>query len=318
MRVTIVGGGLSGIFAARTLIERGHQPVLIEKSKSVGGRMATRRISEGRADHGAQFFTVRSETLQTMTNEWLENGWIKHWFGDDFPRYASVDGMNALMKKLAQHLDVRLDERVVDIKSENSQMVTLTTDKGQTVSSDAVILTAPVPQTLQLLKDSQITLTNEMETILSRSVFNPCFVGLFSLNQPFSAGENGIISEGLPNGIDKIVANDQKGISGCPILTVYMTGDWSAERFDKRDEQVLDEMVHILSPDVIGPEHIEESQLKRWRYAEAKHVFWKPFLKLENHPIYIAGDSFLTEDDSSGRTRIESAILSGISVGRKL
>ncbi|WP_406688061.1 NAD(P)-binding protein, partial [Rossellomorea vietnamensis] len=41
--VIIIGGGLSGIMAARTLMENGVKDILIvEKSKSVGGRLATR------------------------------------------------------------------------------------------------------------------------------------------------------------------------------------------------------------------------------------------------------------------------------------
>ena len=318
MKISIVGGGLSGIFAARALLERGHQPTIIEKSRSVGGRLATKSIGGGRADHGAQFFTVRSEILQKLTDEWLEQRWIKHWFGEDFPRYSSIDGMRALTEKLAKDLGVVLEERVVDIESAGSQGVTLMTDRGQKISSDAAILTPPVPETLELLVGSQLTLSHETKETLSKISFNPGFVGLLMLKEPFAVGEAGIISENLPDGIDKIIANDQKGISASPILTVYMTGDWSAERFDSTDEAVIKEILHILSPHVLSQEQVQTSQLSRWHCAEAKHVYKKPYLQLDNHPIYLAGDCFLTENDSSGRTRIESAILSGISVGKGL
>ena len=53
-------------------MKKGIEDILIvEKSRSVGGRLATRRIGEGKADHGAQFFTVRSPELQ----EDVESGW---------------------------------------------------------------------------------------------------------------------------------------------------------------------------------------------------------------------------------------------------
>lgn len=69
--VVIIGGGLTGVMAARTLKENGVDDVLvIEKGKSLGGRMATRRIGEGRVDHGAQFFTVRTKHFQSFVEEW--------------------------------------------------------------------------------------------------------------------------------------------------------------------------------------------------------------------------------------------------------
>ena len=78
--------------------------------------MATRRIGEGKADHGAQFFTVRSEELEEEVEKWLKAGWVKRWFGDPYPRYTSIDGMNTLSKKLAGKLPVRLNTTVHSVR----------------------------------------------------------------------------------------------------------------------------------------------------------------------------------------------------------
>ncbi|MGJ9382237.1 NAD(P)/FAD-dependent oxidoreductase [Salipaludibacillus sp. CF4.18] len=314
MNITVIGGGLAGVFAAKTLIEKGETVTIIEKSRSIGGRMATRRIGEGRADHGAQFFTVRSIELEKLTEEWLENKWIKRWFGDDYPRYSGMEGMNSFIKKIAQNLPVTLQERVDHIEAKDTELI-LSTNTGKKYTSDAVVLTAPVPQALELLEKSPIHVTNQDKNSLAASKFKPCFVGLLTLKKPVSIGENGIISDHVPAGVDKIVANDQKGISHSPILSVYMNGDWSRDHFALKDDEVLNEIVAILSPDLIESNNLSAYQLKRWRYAEATHVYREPFLKLKNYPIFIAGDSFLTKNDTSGRTRIESAILSGIRVG---
>ncbi|PYZ92176.1 deoxyribodipyrimidine photolyase [Salipaludibacillus keqinensis] len=315
MNISIIGGGLSGIFAARTLRELGHDPTIIEKSRSVGGRMATRRIENGRADHGAQFFTVRSTELQQLTEEWLENKWVERWFGEDYPRYRGTEGMNSLVKKLAEGLPLELEEKVLRINRSGST-VSLTTQNDKEFSSDAVIVTAPVPQALQLLHDSSISLPSHTKSALESLQFKPCFVGLLTLNESISIGKEGIISSGLPHGVDKIVANDQKGISPTSILSVYMTGDWSSARFEEKDEDVLAQIVDILHAEVLSVDQIARSQLKRWRFAEATQVHREPFLQVDNLPIFIAGDSFLTKDDSSGRTRVESAILSGMHVGK--
>ena len=75
--IVIVGAGLTGIMAARTLTDKGYEVLLIDKGKSVGGRMATRRIGGGKVDHGAQFFTVRTERFQSEVDQWLSQGFIK-------------------------------------------------------------------------------------------------------------------------------------------------------------------------------------------------------------------------------------------------
>ncbi|MFN5604922.1 MAG: FAD-dependent oxidoreductase, partial [Actinomycetes bacterium] len=44
-RAVVVGAGLSGLMAARTLASRGWSVVVLDKGRGVGGRMATRRIT---------------------------------------------------------------------------------------------------------------------------------------------------------------------------------------------------------------------------------------------------------------------------------
>jgi len=318
MNITIIGGGLCGIFAAITLRDYGYEPVIIEKSRSIGGRMATRRIGQDRVDHGAQFFTVRSPELQALTLKWLESGWIWRWFGDDYPRYAGINGMNPFVKQLAEGLPIHLNERIVKIKPSSSPSLSLITENNHSYKTDLTVITSPVPQALSLLQQSPQLLTAKTEQKLSKSYFKPAFVGLIILKQSINVGNDGITSEGLSLGIDKIVANDQKGISTTPILSVYMSGDWSSDRFLQDDKSVIEELLATVTHRMIPSELIADVQLKRWRYAEATHVYHEPFLKLDNHSIYVAGDSFLTRDDESGRTRVESAMLSGIRVGEAI
>ena len=51
-RVAIIGAGIAGIAAARTFAGAGWRPVLFDKSRGLGGRMATRRAEGLRFDHG--------------------------------------------------------------------------------------------------------------------------------------------------------------------------------------------------------------------------------------------------------------------------
>ena len=78
-RVVVIGAGLSGLTAARTLTEHGNDVVVIDKGKSPGGRVATRRIGEATLDHGAQFFTVREPRFKEIVEEWLRHDVAREW-----------------------------------------------------------------------------------------------------------------------------------------------------------------------------------------------------------------------------------------------
>ena len=58
----------------------------------------------------------------------------------------------------------------------------------------------------------------------------------------------------------------------------------------------------------IATETIISSQVHRWRYSLASRRYETPFYRLENHPIYLAGDGF-------GLGNVEGAFLSGYGVG---
>ncbi len=115
---------MSGLVGARELSVAGWRVVVLEEGRGVGGRMATRRIGNATFDHGAQFFTVRSERFERLVAGWLEAGVIEEWTRgfadaegrhsyDGHPRYRGSEGMNSIPKHLARDLDVRTGERVV-------------------------------------------------------------------------------------------------------------------------------------------------------------------------------------------------------------
>ena len=65
MRVVVVGAGVAGLMAAQSLVKNGHDVVVVDKGRSPGGRLATRRIDNATLDHGAQFFTVRESLFES-------------------------------------------------------------------------------------------------------------------------------------------------------------------------------------------------------------------------------------------------------------
>ncbi len=114
--VAIVGAGMAGLTAAADLSRRGHEVTVLDKGRSVGGRLATRRIAGATLDHGAQFFTVRSPDFAAVVAHAEDAGWstsgaaVRASCGRH-ARYAGSHGMNGLAKHLAVGLDVTVGSR---------------------------------------------------------------------------------------------------------------------------------------------------------------------------------------------------------------
>jgi predicted NAD/FAD-dependent oxidoreductase len=118
----VVGAGLAGLAAAAHLEGGGRRVVVVDKGRSVGGRLATRRVGGAVLDHGAQFFTVRSDAFRTEVDRWLVAGVVHEWcrgfdeVGDGHPRYAAIGGLNRVAKHLAAPLtDVRTGVQVTGV-----------------------------------------------------------------------------------------------------------------------------------------------------------------------------------------------------------
>ncbi len=75
-RIVVVGAGIAGLTAGHYLKEQGHQPVILEKSKRVGGRMSTDLVNGFTIDYGAQFLTDKF----TLGTDLIERFGLSHKF----------------------------------------------------------------------------------------------------------------------------------------------------------------------------------------------------------------------------------------------
>lgn len=323
--VLIVGGGLTGLVAASRLEQHGKRVIVLDKGRSIGGRMATRRIGEhGIADHGAQFFTVRTPQFQSVVDQWLEAKvvflWSMGWSSgslapvtdDGHPRYAATGGMNALMKHLASTLgDVRINTEVTSVQALGSQWQA-TDLQGAHYTAASLLLTPPVPQSLTLLEAGHVTLNSEDREALNQIEYLPNLTGLFAFDRDLRLPPPGAVQRrGAP--ISWIGNNKQKGISEDTVITVQADGTYSAQLWDDSDERILNALftdLRVYLSDDVQP---RESQLKRWRYAYASQKHPQPYLLAQDQGgLMFAGDAFGVE------SRVEGAFTSGYLAGEAL
>ncbi len=322
--VLIVGAGLAGLMAAVQLQQQGKRVIVVDKGRSVGGRMATRRMGDGRADHGAQFFTARSDEFKALVAEWVQQDlafvWSYGWAtgslspvgeGDGHPRYAAREGMNAITKFYAQQVeDVRVNVKIASIRQTDTGWL-LTDENGIEYTSNALILTPPVPQSLALLSAGDVKLDGDDQSALETLVYSPCLAGLFHLKGDVQLPEPGAIQR--PDAPMSWIANNrQKGISDETIITVHASGDVSEMLYNEPEEHVLTLMRAEFEGLLHYDAEIVEAQLKRWRYAQPKAIHPHACLVAKDLPLLVfAGDAF-------GSARVEGAVLSGLAASRAL
>ncbi|MEM9653395.1 MAG: FAD-dependent oxidoreductase, partial [Actinomycetota bacterium] len=297
--------------------------LIVDKGRSVGGRLATRRLGGATLDHGAQFFTVRSAAFQTAVDGWLADGVVEEWCRgfsaeDGYPRYRAVGGMNQLAKHLAAELNaaglsVVTRQRVAAIIPGPDHWSL--TYEGYTREPDeaaALIATPPVPQTIELLRDGATVLPAPVADQLAAMAYHRVIAILAVLDRSPGLGGPGALQQPDDPTFTFVSDNQAKGISGEPGVTFHLSHDLSARLWDNEDALVLAEVEPAIRQ-LLGDAAVTEIQVKRWRYAGPANPH--PELSLtaatSPGPLILAGDGF-------GDSKVEGAFLSGLNAAEEI
>lgn len=328
--VLVVGAGLAGLVAARTLQARGAAVTLVDKGHRPGGRCATRRIDEVPLDTGAQFFTVRSEAFRSLVDRWRADGvGIHRWASgfaraasvaddpasartadDGHPRYAVTGGMNRLAAHLATGLDLRCRVRVTAV-SRSADGWVARTPHGTGPSGRALVLTPPVPQTLALLAAGGVDLPDSAEAALRPLAYEPCLALLLVLD-----GDPRLPGPGAVQFTDGPVAwmadNAAKGVAPAPAVTVHAGAGWSAAGYDDPDDAIAERLLAAVQPWLHGAS-VRARAVFRWRYA-------KPVGPRHDGAVVaeVGGGRLAVAGDALAGAKVEGAVASGLAAARAL
>jgi renalase len=303
--VVVVGAGVAGVACARALRAAGVPVRVWERARSVGGRMATRRLHDRPVDLGAAYFTVSDPEFAEQVDRWQAADLARPWtselavLGDGERgraagplRWATPNGLRSLVEHLATELDVELERQVHHV------------GPGPEVDgehADVVVLAMPDPQALRLLHPS----STAAAVLADRS-----WRGVITV----AAGWPTRVWDELPAAF----VNDHRTLSliaddgrrrgdGAPVLVLHSTTEVARE-YDSDPDGAVAPMLAALG-ELLGLRTPPEwTHVHRWRYASPVDSRAESF--------HLGADGIALAGDGWGKSKVETAWLSGTQLGR--
>jgi renalase len=330
--VVVIGAGMAGLSCAQQLRQAGYSVAVIEKSRGAGGRVATRRVHDTRADHGARYLEPQGDAVRALIEILVDRDILKLWtdtvwefrqeemFSRPSSCYVAPAGMNAIGKYLAQDLEIWFGRRVQAISTTDNQMwhlsLEVTDDNLETpqeLIAKAIVVAIPAPQALMFLNAEMGFLPDFLDKL--RSVeYDPCITVMagypatkqqnLSLNSQWKTVAFPNHSELAWIGLD----SSKRLESPQPVFVIHSSADFAEKYFEATDlpsvgQQLLDRASEHLIPWLKQPEWL---QVHRWRYAFCRNPLPMSCLPAEGAlPLVCAGDL-------CGEGQIEGALRSGL------
>ena len=340
--IAVIGAGMAGITAARTLVQAGFKVSVFEKSHGPGGRMATRSTPYGSFDHGVQYFTVRDpQFMKAITEVPGTQAICRAWSANAVrvldplgrvieaplplrePHFVAAPGMNALLKHWAQPLSdlgcLQLQSQVQFLlQSGKKQWKLVCSDGSEHGAFDGLVLAIPHVQADYLLRQSGSPATGFSGLDqMSHAEVAPCWTLMLAYplaNQPGLShlGPQWNAARSTHHRIAWICRESSKpGRSSVERWTVQASAEWSQHHLEDDAERVQAKLIKAFSELTGIRAEPGFAQTHLWRYAKTlqplgkKHL-WDPKLKLG-----ICGDWLLGH-------RVEDAFVSGLSLALSL
>lgn len=302
--IVVIGAGIAGLSAARVLSASGARLVVLEKSRGVGGRMATKRVGEAVFDTGAQFFTAREDGFTAEVQRWASAGKAELWPGS-LQRWIGRGGMTAVAKHLAEGLEVERERKVTAARRHGSGYWELDIENEGMTRAERLILTAPMPQSLTLLEAGGVSLPEALKQELCGVSYRPCLAALLVLDGASAVPAEGVAPTEGP--LRWVADNAIKGLCRPAAVTLHANPEFSAREYGRPEAEVLEQLTAAAKP-WLGGRKVTSAALHRWRYSEPVGSLSRPFVWVPELSLGFAGDAFLGG-------RVEAAALSGSALG---
>jgi renalase len=340
----IVGAGIAAAGAADVLRDSDVEVTVLEKSRGVGGRAATRRKHDCRYDHGANYVKDVDDRTTDLIYELGTDGlvdveepvWTFDAAGEVRPgderderKWAWEAGITQFAKRLFERSDatVHTQTRVERLAREDALdsptggRWTLADTDGETWGPfDAVLLTPPAPQTADLLSvtdwqdASCAKLRDAVSDVSFRTIRTIVLDYDFSLDVPWYA----LVDTSKDHDIGWLSREECKAghvPEGEGLLVVQMSPNWSTGHYDDPLDEVAP-VVAEMAADLVGDDRLTDFQWaddQGWAYALPDSKVKQRRAKAgERGGLYVAGDWV------AGEGRVHEALWSGREVAERI
>lgn len=283
-RVAIVGAGMAGLSTARVLRGAGVACTLFDKSRGLGGRMATRRTGDLQFDHGAQYFTAKGEGFRALVSDWVAQGGAAQWFDGAF---VGAPGMTAPARAMAQDCELVAGCEVKALRRGDDGRWTLMSAAGDVSAQpfDAVVMALPAPQIEPIAASAGLAFA-----ALAGVRYAPCWALMLAFERPVDLPWTHLRAEGADAAW---IARDatKPGRSGPQeTFVVHASADWSRRNLERTPEWVVAEMLPLFAAATGVTQAPVFAVAHRWRYALVEEPAGAPCVWDEGGRIGACGD----------------------------
>jgi predicted NAD/FAD-dependent oxidoreductase len=319
-RVAVIGAGVAGLTAARNLARAGWDVVVFEKARGVGGRTSTRRSEAGAFDHGAQYFTCRTDVFAHQVEDWCRRGVAAAWGApikilgggvssatrEESRRYVGVPGMSALARDLVKGLEVECGRRIARIEGLATRWILIAEEGAKFPGFDTVVVATPAPQAGPLLAPAP-----HLAELAAGVDMQPCHAVLVTFPRALELDFGGAFVSESP--LAWVARNASKpGRPGAECWVLHANPEWSAHHLGEPCEAVAESLLRAFG-DAVGRELPAASfySAHLWRFARTTQPLGTPLLWDADACLGVCGDW-------THGARVEDAFISGELLARAM
>jgi predicted NAD/FAD-dependent oxidoreductase len=299
--IALIGAGMAGLACARHLAQAGHAPVLFDKGRGIGGRLATRRADGLQFDHGAQYVNAHTPGFAALLAELAETGAAQPWpDGTGRSHTVGTPGMASLAKAMASGLTIHQTAQVSAITRSGEGWRLRIGDTDHEAAR--VVITIPAPQVASLLGPD-----HPLAQAVSAVRLAPCLTLMAAIRAPAP-----FITRNQPDDDLAWIAQDSskpgRPTGEVTLWVAQASPAFSTQHLEKDPAAIAALMLPLLCERLgASPDAVTLAAAHRWRYARVTAPLGQPFLATTDATLYLGGDWCLGP-------RVEAAWTSGTAI----
>lgn len=301
----IIGTGMAGITAARTLIAAGQTVQVFEKSRGSGGRLASKRSEMGRVNLGAQSFKAKDALFIEELQQWQQAGWVEQ-VNPEQSLWKGTPYSSALTRNLLGNIETQFACEIRTISHTNNGW--LLHDQHAQVHGpfQQLIVAIPAPQAAVLLHDCAPELAAQAASV----EMQPAWMVALGFKEPISLPNN--LRQLENSSIAEIIHTEKSAEHPMQTIMLRASLEWSRQHIEAEFEQAITALTQAFTDLLQTPLPAADSAFAhRWRYATGALPTPTILLTDSQRGLYIAGDW-------CGKGDVESAWQSGTQAAKKI